>query len=59
LRDELVGCEDVGVCNVADIGPVEEVSVVTNLEVRAALLEDLGKARNCLAVTWSVGEIVS
>jgi hypothetical protein len=37
LRDELVGCEDVCIRNVADIGPVKEVGVVTDLEVRAAL----------------------
>ena len=58
MRDELVGCKDVRIRNVADICPVEEVGVVTNLEVRAALFEDLGEARDSLAVTWSVGEIV-
>ena len=55
---ELVGGKDVCIRNVADIGPVEEIGVVTNLEVRAALFRDLGEAWDSLAVTWSVGEIV-
>jgi hypothetical protein len=48
----------VSICNVADICPVEQVGVVTNLEVRAAFFEDLGEARDSLAVTWSVDKIV-
>jgi hypothetical protein len=47
----------VGIRNVADVGPVEEVLVVTDLEVGTALFEDFGKAWDCLPVTWTEGGI--
>ena len=59
LRDELISCEEMSIDNVADIGPVEEVGVVANLEVSAALFEDAGEVWDVLAVTRSGGEIVN
>ena len=39
--------------HIADVSPVEEVGVVTDLEVGTALFEDLGEARDRLPVTWT------
>ena len=46
-----------GIRNVADIGPIEEVSVVAYLEVGTALFEDFGEARDRLPVTWTNGKM--
>lgn len=53
LRDELVGRKDVGIGNVAHVGPVEKVGVIADLEMGPAFLEDFGKARYCLPVPWT------
>jgi hypothetical protein len=39
--------------NIADVSPVEEVGVVADLEMSAALIEDLGEAQDHLPVTWT------
>jgi hypothetical protein len=39
--------------NIADISPVEKVGIVTDLEMSAALMEDLSEAPDHLPVTWT------
>ena len=39
--------------NIADVSPVEEVGVVADLEMSAALIEDLGEAQDHLPVAWT------
>jgi len=43
----------VGIRNIADVSPVEEVGIVADLEVGTTLFEDLGEARDCLPITWT------
>ena len=53
-RDEFVCCKDMGVRDVAYVSPVEEVGVVSDLEVRLATLVDLVNPVHELTVTRSI-----
>lgn len=56
LLVEALGGDEVGVHDVVDVGPVEEVGVVADLEVGLARLEDVEDSRESLTVARSVTE---
>jgi hypothetical protein len=57
--NETIGSEEVGVRYVLDVGPVEHVRVVADLEVGLVAFVDLCKAGHDLAVSGAVNEKVS
>lgn len=52
-RDEFLSGEDVCVCDVADVGEVEQVGVVSDLVVCSAFFERFGISRYELVVPGS------